>query len=160
MADVEKNAVYNDSKAGTSPTPAYGNEPTYESYETSSEIKQNVARRVWDSFKRDPNATATPSGAVGADGHVFQPESSAVGPEHGGLQRKLKGRHLQMIAIGGSIGKGILVISIFLLDCELTFSQVLVFSLPLVRHFPLVDQLLSSSPSVSLVLCCSALFTL
>lgn len=63
--------------------------------------------RFVDSFKRDPNAHATPKGTVGADGRVFDVESAAANTASSPLQRHLKGRHLQMIAIGGSIGTGL-----------------------------------------------------
>ncbi|KAI7460719.1 amino acid permease [Hortaea werneckii] len=65
--------------------------------------------RFVDSFKRDPNAHATPKGTVGADGRVFDVESAAANTASSPLQRHLKGRHLQMIAIGGSIGTGLFV---------------------------------------------------
>jgi amino acid transporter len=103
MADVEKQAVYDD-KAPESPEySSSGGEPTYQ----SSEVKEGFGRRFIDSFKRDPNQHATPSGVVGADGHVFNPEASAAATANSPLARKLKGRHLQMIAIGGSIGETI-----------------------------------------------------
>ncbi|KAL9586797.1 MAG: hypothetical protein Q9212_000683 [Teloschistes hypoglaucus] len=69
----------------------------------------NVARRVWDSFKQNPNYHITQKGVVGANGHVFDLESAAVATAESPLARKLKGRHLQMIAIGGSIGTGLFV---------------------------------------------------
>jgi amino acid transporter len=60
--------------------------------------------RIVDSFKRDPTITATPPGDVGANGKVFDTEAAAQRTAESPLARKLKGRHLQMIAIGGSIG--------------------------------------------------------
>jgi amino acid transporter len=65
--------------------------------------------RFVDSFKRDPNAHATPPGTVGADGKVFDVENANLATADSGLSRHLKGRHLQMIAIGGSIGTGLFV---------------------------------------------------
>lgn len=68
--------------------------------------RPNLPRRVWDSFQRDPNAHATPVGTLGANGKVFDLEGAAHATANTTLARKLKGRHLQMIAIGGSIGMG------------------------------------------------------
>lgn len=65
--------------------------------------------RILDSFKRDPNAHATPKGVVGADGHVFEVDDDSAAVATSRLERRLKGRHLQMIAIGGSIGTGLFV---------------------------------------------------
>lgn len=77
------------------PPPAYGQ---------SERTRGGIPRRILDSFKRDPNAHATPKGAVGADGRVYDLEGAAQATADSPLSRKLKGRHLQMIAIGGSIG--------------------------------------------------------
>jgi len=71
--------------------------------------ERKVHRRVWDSFKRDSNAHVTKTGVVGANGKVFDAEGAAEATANSPLQRKLKGRHLQMIAIGGSIGTGLFV---------------------------------------------------
>ena len=74
-------------------------------YDEELERRHSLSRRVWDSFKRDPNAHATPKGVVGANGKVFDVSTAAQATADSPLARKLKGRHLQMIAIGGSIGK-------------------------------------------------------
>lgn len=81
------------------------------SYEVGQQTthREKWPRRFVDSFKRDPNAYVTPAGAVGADGRVFDLESAARNTANSPLERKLKGRHMQMIAIGGSIGTGLFV---------------------------------------------------
>lgn len=75
------------------PLPTYGEaEPT----------RAGFGRRFIDSFKRDPNASVT--GGAGADGKTFDVENAAANTAASPLHRRLKARHLQMIAIGGSIG--------------------------------------------------------
>lgn len=64
----------------------------------------NLVRRIIDGFKRNSNLHATPAGVVGANGQVYDVEAAAQATANSPLARKLKGRHLQMIAIGGSIG--------------------------------------------------------
>jgi amino acid transporter len=73
-------------------------------YGESSVHREGIGRRVIESFKRDPNFNMTPKGSLGADGKVFDVETAAQNTATSPLARKLKGRHLQMIAIGGSIG--------------------------------------------------------
>lgn len=68
----------------------------------SSGPKGPAFTRFVDSFRQNKGATVTPEGVVGADGKVFKAEEGVqYVPE---LAHKLKTRHLQMIAIGGSIG--------------------------------------------------------
>jgi amino acid transporter len=55
--------------------------------------------RFVDSFKRNPNARVTTE-VVDADGKPLPNQT----PAEPALAMKLKARHLQMIAIGGSIG--------------------------------------------------------
>ncbi|KAK4941256.1 histidine permease [Elasticomyces elasticus] len=60
--------------------------------------------RFVDSFKRNPNARVTTQ-AIDADGNLLKDQP----PAEPALAMKLKQRHLQMIAIGGSIGTGLFV---------------------------------------------------
>ncbi|CAD6447762.1 53b168ca-8121-486b-b77d-076cbc4941f9 [Sclerotinia trifoliorum] len=72
--------------------------------------------RVVDSFRRDPNAAVTKPAQRGLDGREepvsgFDHRAAAEATANSGLARELKPRHLQMIAIGGSIGTGLFVTS-------------------------------------------------
>ena len=78
-------------------------------YDKDVRPNRSISQRLVDSFKRDPNAHATPKGVMGGDGKVFDVEGAAQATATSPLQRHLKGRHLQMIAIGGSIGTGLFV---------------------------------------------------
>lgn len=67
-------------------------------------------QRFVDSFKRDPNAHVTKAAqAIDAtEGRAvkgFDHKAAAQATADPGLAHKLKGRHMQMIAIGGSIGE-------------------------------------------------------
>ena len=76
-------------------------------YDAHLQKNQSLASRFFTSFRRDPNAHSTPKGAtVGSDGKIYDVEGAAQATASSPLQRSLKGRHLQMIAIGGSIGTG------------------------------------------------------
>lgn len=96
MSDTDKKIDSYDASSD-SPIPSYG-------YGDTEKTDRPVMTRFIDSFKRDPRARATPKGALGADGKVYDVESAAQATAESPLARKLKGRHLQMIAIGGSIG--------------------------------------------------------
>ena len=82
-----------------------GNSPTSTYEGALASRKDGFLKRIWDSFKRDPNASITRPAALGADGKVFDVEAAAQRTADSPLARRLKGRHLQMIAIGGSIGE-------------------------------------------------------
>ncbi|KAM4059786.1 amino acid permease [Hirsutella rhossiliensis] len=79
-------------------------------------------QRFIDSFKRDADSTFFPSDHLSQvnsvstapnprGAHYYDLHLAAVESVNTGLARKLKGRHLQMIAIGGSIGTGLFVAS-------------------------------------------------
>lgn len=111
----------------TSPRP-------YAGYGESEPAHQSFSRRFIDSFKRDPNARVTKPGAVGSDGHVFDVENAAQNTADSPLAKKLKGRHLQMIAIGGSIGeKDLAILGMFGSNAD-GDSQVLVSLWDRVKH--------------------------
>ncbi|KAK5122433.1 amino acid permease [Meristemomyces frigidus] len=101
MEEGEKSFKGDDySPDGSTSMPEYGEQTDH---------NRSLSTRLIDSFKRDQNAHATPKGVVGADGRVFDVEGAAAATASSPLHRHLKGRHLQMIAIGGSIGTGLFV---------------------------------------------------
>jgi len=100
--DVENGSVYKfrDSMA----SPDYSSQFGDMTYEETTVVRQSIPRRIFESFKRDPKLHLTPNGAVGGNGRVWDAQTAAAGTASSPLARKLKSRHLQMIAIGGSIG--------------------------------------------------------
>lgn len=83
---------------------SFGVEPKYDD---TPAPKSTFTHRIIDGFRQDPNLRATPHGVIGANGKVYDVEAAAQATADSPLARKLKGRHLQMIAIGGSIGRAI-----------------------------------------------------
>ncbi|KAL4797240.1 amino acid permease-domain-containing protein [Aspergillus venezuelensis] len=79
--------------------PAYG--------ETTTR-RGSLGQRVLESFQRDPNAHVTAFASF-SEGKNYDIEHAAENAANSPLQRHLRGRHLQMIAIGGSIGTGLFV---------------------------------------------------
>ena len=105
MMDVEKGSIK------SAPIPDYYSQAGEPSYEETTIIHASWPRAMVNSFKRDPNLALTSRGVIGANGRDFDPEMAAVLTATSPLARKLKSRHLQMIAIGGSIGTGLFVAS-------------------------------------------------
>jgi amino acid transporter len=90
-------------------------EPDY-----NESINSSAFERFIDGFKRDPTSSFflndhlghVESGSRIHDGaHYYDLRQATLESAHSPLARKLKGRHLQMIAIGGSIGTGLFVAS-------------------------------------------------
>jgi yeast amino acid transporter len=72
-----------------------------------------ILSRIWSSFKRHPDSRYFEPDPLGHrlsadqihDGaHYYDLRQATLESAHTTLARKLKSRHLQMIAIGGSIG--------------------------------------------------------
>ncbi|EKD14061.1 uncharacterized protein L3040_007937 [Drepanopeziza brunnea f. sp. 'multigermtubi'] len=64
--------------------------------------------KAFDSFRAAPNShTFTP--AIGANRRSYNQQAAAFNTANSLLVRRLKGRHLQMIAMGGSIGTGLFI---------------------------------------------------
>lgn len=89
------------------------------SHSMLSSHEANRLRRFVDGFRRDADSallfTSDPlrntSTATTSSAHYYDLRLAALESADTGLARKLKGRHLQMIAIGGSVGTGLFVAS-------------------------------------------------
>lgn len=105
-------AVSANSNTNLSITPFSGNSAYSYKFDDDDEVKRPTMARLIDSFRRDPTASVT-RGSIGGLVHPprrsFDAEAAAAATAGSPLLRRLKGRHLQMIAIGGSIGTGLFV---------------------------------------------------
>ncbi|KLJ06836.1 AAT family amino acid transporter [Blastomyces silverae] len=90
------------------PTPPNAN-PVDDSDGASEGFRDNIFARLVDGFRRDPNAHISKKEDVATQDKQFNLEAAVSNTASSPLQRKLRGRHLQMIAIGGSIGTGLFV---------------------------------------------------
>ena len=105
-------------------------------------VKRTFTRRMTESFKRDPNASVLMTASFSAaDSKGYDAEAAAHATAMSPLLRRLKGRHLQMIAIGGSIGTGLFVGSGKALAYGGPASLLLAFSLTGVMMYCTVQAL-------------------
>lgn len=105
LDDHDQKLPVSSSRTNVSFAPYSGNS-TFEG--TMDELKRPLSARVVDSFRRDPHASVT-RGSIGGRKKSFDAEAAAAATAASPLVRRLKGRHLQMIAIGGSIGTGLFI---------------------------------------------------
>jgi hypothetical protein len=100
--DLDRVATEETTKKKNKMTISFLDSPEYElKYDDNQ--KGGILSRVVDSFKRDPLAHRSSDGNFG-EGKLYDAGLAAVATAESPLARKLKGRNLQMIAIGGSIG--------------------------------------------------------
>ncbi|TGO47544.1 hypothetical protein BCON_0273g00080 [Botryotinia convoluta] len=67
--------------------------------------------KAFDNFRSDAQKDVGPTYFVGTNGRTYNDKAAASNIANTHLVRILKGRHLQMLAIGGSIGTGLFVSS-------------------------------------------------
>lgn len=104
-------------------------------------VRRKWPQRLTNSFKRDPNASVIRAASFSAAPHHYDAEAAAQATALSPLLRRLKGRHLQMIAIGGSIGTGLFVGSGKALAYGGPASVLLAFSLTGVMMYCTVQAL-------------------
>jgi hypothetical protein len=141
--DPEKQIIKENGSSDTA-----GASPERDEYAYSSGSRWT---RIVDSFRRDPNASVVKKEAVSRG--RFDHKSAAENTANTGLAQKLQSRHMQMIAIGGSIGMSFSPVPLYF---SMLTSQELVSSSPPARPSQRVARPLWSSPSASSVSSCSA----
>ncbi|RDW67613.1 amino acid transporter-like protein [Coleophoma cylindrospora] len=70
---------------------------------------RSLPQRALDGFRRQSDPYAEEAIKMGVHGRVFDARAAAHNTAGSPLVRRLKGRHLQMIALGGSIGTGLFI---------------------------------------------------
>lgn len=93
-----------------------------------SPMDPSYGQRFWRSFQRDPSQRIVdPLHEASRPFHPhngeFDPHKAINATSSSTLSRQLKGRHLQMIAIGGSIGEARVFFSWVRCECECDADQ-------------------------------------
>ena len=82
----------------------YGS-PEFAAWTDNRGSRKSLLGRTIGGFKKDPSRRMTTAKAhFGPNGKIWDSDAAAQATAESPLSRRLKGRHLQMIAIGGSIG--------------------------------------------------------
>ncbi|TAQ83146.1 hypothetical protein B7494_g8531 [Chlorociboria aeruginascens] len=88
------------------PKPSSSSTSTAEPLLTRPQEVRSGPSKIFHSFRSDTSHDLVPVISLGLHGRIYNPHGAAANTTNTALARKLKGRHLQMIAIGGSIGSG------------------------------------------------------
>lgn len=79
----------------------------------SNTAKASALEKLFHTFRRARPVNDFLSSESSSEHYGFNEHRAAAGTANTALVRKLKGRHLQMIAIGGSIGRGFLCVYVW-----------------------------------------------
>lgn len=129
MAGVDLESGKEKEYTDSAPSPQYD-------YGEAEPVTGSRWTRLKDSFKRNPNARMVTL-AVDSEGKALEDQP----PAEPALSMKLKDRHLQMIAIGGSIGTGLFVGSGVALEAGGPASLIIAYGLIGVMLFCTVQAL-------------------
>lgn len=112
--DVEKASVESVKKAHRAPPPIYPKHSSHSSREhygnftETTTVRESMFRRTLDSFKPAPETLDEDGKFNREPTRGFDYGHAAIATANTKMARRLKGRHMQMIAIGGCIGMSLL----------------------------------------------------